>query len=286
MTNDPALEPPSSDANAIWHAIRAHQGRVDEVLPAGDSASIKGLYKELGELLENAVGTNIEETPVLSFPETGPVVAQAAAGMTGKILDAGCGPNPILSVLLGSDTRRAIVALDISVATVRLAVKRAEAAGVKLRGVVGDVEELPFLDGSFDGCVCEDTIEHLPDDRAGLEELARVLSAKSQLILATPNWRRLEVVHRRLRDALQRRRVPPKAYFAATSHLREYTWRQLSTLASDRYSIRGREVVGWNGGWKARLASALIRFWPLQEFSRMIVLSLEPKGEASIAEPR
>ena len=41
--------------------------------------------------------------------------------------------------------------------------------------VTADLSALPFADESFDGVTCGYVLEHLPDPRIGLAELARVM---------------------------------------------------------------------------------------------------------------
>jgi SAM-dependent methyltransferase len=53
--------------------------------------------------------------------------------------------------------------------------------------VAADVRELPFEDGSFDLVVCFETIEHVPDPEAVLDELRRVMAVDGLLLVSTPN---------------------------------------------------------------------------------------------------
>ena len=48
-----------------------------------------------------------------------------------------------------------------------------------------DVISLPFMDGVFDRVICVSTIEHVEDDRNGMEEMVRVLKPGGKLILTT-----------------------------------------------------------------------------------------------------
>jgi SAM-dependent methyltransferase len=52
---------------------------------------------------------------------------------------------------------------------------------------VGDATRLPFEDGSFDFVTCQTVLIHLPDSRAGLREMLRVLMPGGVLLLAEPN---------------------------------------------------------------------------------------------------
>src|SRR5262249_36617629 len=49
--------------------------------------------------------------------------------------------------------------------------------------VAADLTRLPYADQSFDVIVCGWVLEHLPDPRPGLRELARVLQPGGKLLL-------------------------------------------------------------------------------------------------------
>lgn len=271
MTRDPGAP------RSIDDALEAHRAQVEQALREGDPDEIKRLYADLGDLLETAAGTDISSVPVLSLPETGRVVRDALSSVQGRILDAGCGPNPALSVALAGDADRTVVGVDIGFGTVRLARAVAEGAGVPFHPVVADVEALPFRDGAFDGLVCDDTIEHLPDDRTGAGELARVTRPEGRIVIATPNRRSLEILWRKATDRLRGRRLPAERYFVASSHLREYTWPELERTVAPTIRVRRRIPVGWDGGWKRRLATRLVSLPLLRHLARMVVVLGEPR---------
>jgi SAM-dependent methyltransferase len=259
-------------------ALARHRSDVDAVLQSGDAAAIKRLYVELGDLLEGAIGDDVDQTPVLSLPETEPVVCGLLAGVGGRLLDAGCGPNPRPAISLArEDPSRQIVAVDIGLGTVRLARTVAAREGVALLAVVADLEALPFRDGAFAGGLCDDTIEHVPRDDVAARELARILTGDGLMVIATPNRHSAEVLWRKVADRLARRPQPAAHYYAATSHLREYTWPELEQLMRPAFRIRDRAAVGWQGGWKRRLASQLTSRWPLRRWARMVVVAVQPR---------
>ena len=104
----------------------------------------------------------------------------AAAGHAGAthpqlaILDVGCGPGDLASLLADRQPGARVVGLDISPAMVELARARDGAAG-RLRFEIGDVAGLPFDAGSFDVVVSTLSLHHWPDPGAGFAEIARVL---------------------------------------------------------------------------------------------------------------
>lgn len=252
-----------------------HRAEVAEVLPTGDPDAVKRLYVHLGEDLEAAFGADPSTAPRLSYPETAQVVAGAVPAGAALVLDAGCGPDPGAGTLLGSRPGTTVVALDIGFGTVKLARAKAELAGVRLLPVVADVERLPFRDGVFDAVVCDDTVEHLPDDAAGVRQLHRVTRTGGTVVLATPNRWSAQVVVRKMRDRRRGRRLPASHYFAAESHLREYTWPQLVRLGrAAGFAVASRHAVPWPGSGRRRLASAVTARPPGRLVSRMLVLVL------------
>jgi SAM-dependent methyltransferase len=95
-----------------------------------------------------------------------------------RVLDAGCGPGHLAERLqrdLGVD----VIGLDQSQRMVELA----RARGVN--ALVGDVQDLPFPDGTFDCAVAAWMLYHVPDVPLALSELARVLRAGGRLVAVT-----------------------------------------------------------------------------------------------------
>ena len=254
-----------------------HQAAADKVLASGDPHAIKNLYVELGRDWESTPAGEFDTVPVLSMAETHPVVIGQLAGVEGVILDAGCGPNPAVSMGLAAEPGRRVVALDIGWGTVNLARAIARGQGRSLVGVVGDVERLPFRDGVFDGVVCDDTIEHLPDDDRGVAELMRVAGPGRPVVLATPNRHCAEILRNRGSDRLRRVSRPVEAYFVSNSHLREYTWSEFERLVGRHGRIVHRAPVGWNRGWRSRVATFLIGWRPFHRWSQVIVLTARPR---------
>jgi glycogen synthase len=258
------------------HPLSRHQAAAPDVIAAGDPDAIKRLYVDLGDDWRRARAETTDEIPVLSAPETHPVVARCLADAEGLVLDAGCGPNPELSVRLAADSSRTVVSLDIGWGTVEVAREVAARRGVQLLGVVGDLERMPFRNGAFPSVACDDTIEHVPDDTAGVAELARVLRGGGRAVLATPNRQDLRVLRAKLRDALRGARKPDPAYYCSNSHLREYTWQEFEQLVRVPFRVRAHHAVGWQRGWKSRVATAMLRLPGARRVSQMIVLEVEP----------
>jgi len=104
----------------------------------------------------------------------------------GRLLDAGCGDGINLSFLTRLIAARrwptTVVGADYSA----LRIGRArELNGSRL--IQGSVVQLAFQRGSFDVVICNQVLEHVPDYRAAMSELFRVLRRGGLLIAGVPN---------------------------------------------------------------------------------------------------
>ncbi len=97
----------------------------------------------------------------------------------GKVLDAGCGGGNYLGMyrqIAGGE----VFGLDFSG-------PMAKAAARYGRTVQGDVQRLPFKSGAFAYVSSHVVINHVPDSRAALAELARVTRAGGRVVVVVPN---------------------------------------------------------------------------------------------------
>jgi SAM-dependent methyltransferase len=96
----------------------------------------------------------------------------------GRVLEVGPGPGE-LSERMANELGVEVVAVDISPRMVELTRER----GIDAR--VGDVQELPFPDASFDLVVAAWVLFHPPDLDRAMREIARVLRPGGRLVAAT-----------------------------------------------------------------------------------------------------
>jgi len=95
-----------------------------------------------------------------------------------RVLEVGCGQG-WASEWIQQELGAEVVAVDQSERMVELT----RARGVDAR--LGDVQELPFEDESFDAALAAWMLYHVPDLDRGLAELARVLRAGGRLVAVT-----------------------------------------------------------------------------------------------------
>ncbi len=101
-----------------------------------------------------------------------------------RVLEVGGGPGE-LAQRVASELGAVVVMIDVAPRMVELARGR----GVDAR--VGDVQDLPFEDGSFDCAIAAWMLFHVPDLERGTAELARVLRPGGRLVAVTNAERHL-----------------------------------------------------------------------------------------------
>ena len=96
------------------------------------------------------------------------------------LLDCGCGTAPMLSLLQERYPDKHYTGIDLTPEMIEVA-KAKNLPGVEL--VVGDCENLPFPNDSFDAVICCQSFHHYPDVRAFFNSVCRVLRPGGRLIL-------------------------------------------------------------------------------------------------------
>ena len=96
--------------------------------------------------------------------------------LKGKVLDVGCGIGDMLSFRAGT------VGVDVN----PLLVEHCRSRGLEAH--LSQSDRLPFSDRSFDGALLDNVLEHLPDPRAVLSEIGRVLVPRGRLVVGIPGW--------------------------------------------------------------------------------------------------
>lgn len=132
------------------------------------------------------------------------VLAETARHLGAEnVLDAGCNVNAIVNrpgSLRYQMEKQGIQYLGIDVSE---AYFNREGSGIKnvpeheqfgeVRGVVGDVMQLPVRDAAMDAVVCADVLEHVPDPSRAFTELSRVLAPNGSVLIVLPSLYKLDV---------------------------------------------------------------------------------------------
>jgi ubiquinone/menaquinone biosynthesis C-methylase UbiE len=99
-----------------------------------------------------------------------------------RILDVGSGAGQIAARLLKyADPEASITCFDLSAEMLKRA--RTRLKSDRPQFVVADITRLPFADATFDCVTCGYVLEHIPDPRVGLTELARVMMPGARMLL-------------------------------------------------------------------------------------------------------
>jgi len=103
-----------------------------------------------------------------------------------KILNVGCGPGTeaILLAKMGHD----VTALDFSPRMIGYTEQNAVDNGVDVTTVIGDAEQLPFDDCSFDAVVSNYALWAIPHPQKAIDEWYRVLRTGGQMAYIDGIW--------------------------------------------------------------------------------------------------
>lgn len=102
------------------------------------------------------------------------------------VLEVGCGAGDFSIHLAQSGA--SVVGTDFSPTAVELAAAKAAAQKSEAQFQVADAQGLPFADASFDMILSCECLEHVPDPKAALAEMFRVLKPGGRLVLTTENY--------------------------------------------------------------------------------------------------
>jgi SAM-dependent methyltransferase len=105
-----------------------------------------------------------------------------------SVLDVGSGAGDFLIELATSVDGVRAVGVDASQTMVTTAISRALAAGVTVQFSLGDVQQLDYLDESFDRVNCSRILVHVEDAQAAIAEMARVLIPGGRIAILEPDF--------------------------------------------------------------------------------------------------
>jgi SAM-dependent methyltransferase len=182
-----------------------------------------------------------------------------------RVIDVGCGSNLDYDIVL-AEHGVSVMGVDFSRSFLELAPRHPR---IELRWA--DATNLPFEPGEFDGAICSETAEHVPDDRAVITEIARVLRPGGLLVFTVPILWSLG----RLREMLRKRSLRIEMM---EGHLREYTRAQALAVLRPHFEVE--RILPVPFGWKGPLGT------PLDLLVRSGLLSRGSKSFAALARRR
>lgn len=113
------------------------------------------------------------------------VLKAAAVQPEDRLLEVGCEAGNLLKHFAPC---RKKVGFDISHAALADAEKLFKSLNLDASFIQGDASQpLPFELGSFDVIVCSEMLEHVPDPRACLANIAAIAGASCRIVLTVPN---------------------------------------------------------------------------------------------------
>jgi ubiquinone/menaquinone biosynthesis C-methylase UbiE len=105
-----------------------------------------------------------------------------------RVLDAACGTGVVARAAMARvGTTGHVTGVDLNPGMLEVARAAAAEAGQAIAWQEGNLEALPFADGSFDVVLCQQGLQFCPDKAAAVAELCRVLRDGGRLALSV--WR-------------------------------------------------------------------------------------------------
>lgn len=134
-------------------------------------------YKELSrinfdkqaEIYDSTPTTSVSKYPKLCYPF---ILEEIRAKNPHSLLDIGCGTGEILRLIRQDNKEIALFGLDLSPEMVKTA-RSKEIDGADI--IVGDSENLPYPDASFDAVICCQSFHHYPHPEKAFQSAYRVL---------------------------------------------------------------------------------------------------------------
>ena len=121
------------------------------------------------------------------------------------VLDMGCGRGVSTSLIIEQLNPRCLSAFDFDPSMVDLArrrlARRLQDDSLDLR--VADATEMPYEDGLFDAVFESGVVHHVPDWKASLREVGRVLKPGGRFCFAEPSRKKVRGFYRILPHAIE-----------------------------------------------------------------------------------
>lgn len=135
-----------------------------------------------------AFGEDIGQNSWLTADEHDLFIKWLSPGPRARVLDVACGSG-LTTLRIAEHTGCSVVGIDTHKSAIAEARAATERAGLTTRASFDQVDAsgtLPFSDVAFDGLICIDAINHLPNRQAVLSEWARILKPGGVLVFTDP----------------------------------------------------------------------------------------------------
>ncbi|HPF70439.1 MAG TPA: methyltransferase domain-containing protein [Candidatus Krumholzibacteria bacterium] len=163
------------------------------------------------------------------------LVAPLLPAGCGHLVDIGCGNGA--QTLRLADLAQRVTGVDIDAHFVDLFRRGIADAGLadRVAALVAGGSAVPLPDGAADAVTCFTVLEHVPDERAALAEMHRLLRPGGRLVLTVPNRWWLFETHGADLPLLPWNRVPlvswwPRALHDRWARARIYRRREITAL--------------------------------------------------------
>ena len=123
--------------------------------------------------------------PAIGAPLASELVASAALQPGERVLDVACGTGVVARLASQEVGAGAVAGLDVNPGMLAVASSVAP-PGVEIEWHEASAEAMPLPDASFDVVLCQMGLQFMPDKRAALEEMYRVLADAGRLLLNLP----------------------------------------------------------------------------------------------------
>ena len=149
--------------------------------------------------IETALMNNPVRAAIQSRFEAERLVAMGGRLQGGRALEVGCGRGVGVELILDRFGASEVDAFDLDPRMLERARRRLRRRGAAVRLWVGDVSAIPAPDAAYDAVFDFGIVHHVPDWRAALREVHRVLRPGGRFyaeevferFIANPVWRRL-----------------------------------------------------------------------------------------------
>jgi ubiquinone/menaquinone biosynthesis C-methylase UbiE len=101
------------------------------------------------------------------------------------LIDVGCGYGKYLRYFKLRKKIKICVGLDLKKKAVHSTKRLFREKGIDVPLIIGDAQNLPFADDTFDIAFSTDMVEHLPSSPKGVQEIVRV--SKDKVVICVPN---------------------------------------------------------------------------------------------------